>query len=522
MEPLAGHRGRCIRGRPVNRIVWTAARYEHAASLMASGVHVVAVGDVASARVDVATRRVLAAAREDTSGLWDNVLGATKALRWRLITQPQPLDFNMPLLQGALDVTEEASKVHGALGARSKQVLETLVDAVARIGDADPILGGHLLDSLSSTGVPNCVVLAANGSAAAGLESWLGPLGFAVSSVAQLIRSGRFYDQGFAVGPPRFFGAALVTAPMTKDLGYFVPDWFRDRSVPHSELAEGAAGAVVVSARTITLGESSTQSDISDTPTDEEQLLPQVVWATPDAAARSLGAEDVLARQVKLSGGFAMMLDDGERIRAVDPTQPGGARVTSVDIAAVRPGTYLLVREGLTERKALYDAALNLLGAQRELVESSQLQWKTGLAARLEERGRVLVVRELAAVGVQTLERVEAWIEPMLVRPRSDRDFQLLLQWLGIAIEPTFSLATDLRRKRAQATANITEQLEEGVGRADMSVLERDGHLFLELPTEGFRGMRAVRVLAVSPHVEVVSVHDVRILVKDRGAQWLE
>ena len=41
---------------------------------------------------------------------------------------------------------------------------------------------------------------------------------------------------------------------------------------------------------------------------------------------------------------------------------------------------------------------------------------------------------------------------------QNEHDFELLLQWLGVPVHPTYELATVLRRKRAQASADIADQ----------------------------------------------------------------
>jgi hypothetical protein len=189
----------------------------------------------------------------------------------------------------------------------------------------------------------------------------------------------------------------------------------------------------------------------------------------------------------------------------------------------VRPGIYLLLRDGETERLALYQAALQLMGPHAAAaVVTAQAEWKDALQARLDKLGRATVVRELAALGVKTLDRVGAWTEPLLARPQSNRDFESLLQWLGVQVHPTYELATALRRKRAQASARIGDQLEEAVAAADMSLLEREGHLRLELQSAGFRGIIATRVLSISPGAEIISRYDARVLRPDRSAKWLE
>ena len=108
------------------------------------------------------------------------------------------------------------------------------------------------------------------------------------------------------------------------------------------------------------------------------------------------------------------------------------------------------------------------------------------------------------------------------MRPHSDRDFELLLTWLDLPIQPTFGYATMLRRALYQASAEIGEQLQEAASVADMVALQRDGMLSLEVKRAGFRGIVATRVLGISPHAEVVARHDARVPFTDTGARWVE
>jgi hypothetical protein len=508
----------------MSRLDAVASRYARSADLVRNGVELDLVGDPPGARVNAAVRQLLLLARDDASGLWDGALGAAKALRWRLLTQPQPFEFGSAVRTAVADVMAETGQLRTAVGPLAQHALDELAVAAEDVSAADPIAGGVLLESIQEATARACVVIAVSGAAIVGLESWLGPLGFRVRSASQLIREQLFVESAYAVGPPRFFPASLVNAPMTETVNFVFPAWFGDRSLPRSVLAARAEGAIVVTGTDFPIGDiAEPVAAPTEDAVDETELLPQVSWIPPDTTPREPGADEVAARRVLLSGGYSMWLDDdGEWIRAVDPSQPGGGRVINVDVEAVRPGIYLLLRDGQTERRALYEAALQLIGPQAAAVVASQAEWKSALQARLDQFGRAAVIHELAAVGVRTLDRVAAWTEPMLARPRRNQDFEALLQWLGVKVHPTYELATALRRKRAQASAKVGDQLEEAVAAADMSLLERDGHLRLELKSEGFRGVIATRVLSISPHVEIISRHDARELRPDRSAKWLE
>ena len=232
--------------------------------------------------------------------------------------------------------------------------------------------------------------------------------------------------------------------------------------------------------------------------------------------------EEVEAHKVLLSGNLAMWLDDGERIRSIDPEQPAGERVTYTEVSAVRTGTYLLLRQGTTERGALYQAAIAKLGQRSKPVQEAQTTWKHLLAKRLERDGYRRVVKQLRASGVKAADRARAWTDPNLIRPNSDHDFENLLHWLEVPIQPTFGYAAMLRKALYQASVEIGRQLEIAVSAADLTELEASGHLGLDVKAEGFRGILATRVLAVSPHSEIVSRHVARVPFEDRSGQWLE
>lgn len=507
----------------MTRLEATAARYARSAGLVRHGAELDMVGDPVGARFNAAARRLILLTRDDLSGLWDDVLGPIKALRWRVLTQPQPAEFGPSVREASTEVAAKTRDLRPAVGVEAHRLLDELASAAEAVAATDPAVGAVLFELITEATAEACVVIAASGAAAAGLESWLGSRGFRVRTVAELLREQLFVDCGYAVGPPRFFPSSLATAPMTEALNFVFPAWYADRTLPRSPLAAWAEGGIGIRGNDFVVGDISEPEMAHDEELDEEALLPQAAWIPPDGPPRPPGPEEVAARCVYLSGGYRMWLDDdGEWIRAVDPSQPGGARVVNIGIEEVRPGVYLLLRDGQTERGALYEAALQLMGPQRKVVEDSQTAWKGALKDRLERLGRTTVMRQLAGAGVRRLDRVPAWTKPLLARPRSNQDFERLLQWLGVPTHPTYELATALRSLRIKASNKIGDQLEGVVASADMSRLERDGYLRLELDTEGFRGIIATRVIDISPYPETIPHYEARVLQPDRSVTWRE
>jgi len=255
---------------------------------------------------------------------------------------------------------------------------------------------------------------------------------------------------------------------------------------------------------------------------DMEPTPPWPVHTDPDHPPRP---QEALARRVYLSGGYLMFLDDGERIRTIDPAQPPEERLGSMPTAGVQPGTYLLLRTGENERGTLHRAALSSFPAKKSRqITQSQAAWKALLSERLHGLDMNDCLETLRDMGIKAASRVGVWADPSVDRPQRNADFSLLLNWLGLDEQPTFSLATELRRKRQQLGYAMRLELEKALSESDLEVLVARGHSEVPATNPLFRGMIAARVLAISPWREIVPMQQTRVLFEDHegGGQWLE
>ena len=503
----------------MNRIESVNRRYAASASLLRTGIDIFSVSDPIGARFNSAVSRLLNIARDDGSGLWNDVVGAARMLRWRLLTQPQPLQFNVEIQNGIEQLSRQVKRMRGA--AANETLLDDLLVASQAITEAELIIGKVLIRSIEEVGSRACFVVAASTKAREGLRSWLSGSGVIVLTAGELERERPCLDQAYVIGPPRYFHASLVTAPITDAVSFLIPSWFGDRSIPQSVMAPYAEGAIKIVAHIFNEGEGGELGLDDPKDQDEEDFMPQIVWSNRPPVDREPSSKEVLARKVLLSGNLALWLDEGDRIRILDPSQPVGERVTHTEVSLVQKGTYLLLRKGETEHGVLYQAALGRLGSYGDAAEKTQMEWKTSLTARLVEHGYSVVERELRQNGIKTIDRIRAWTDQGLVRPRSDSDFEILLKWLGMPIHPTLEHATELRRALYQASSDVREKLEKAIAGVDLAELERDGHLALEGDTEGIRGMIATRVLAISPYTEIVPRYEARVPFEDWSGRWL-
>jgi hypothetical protein len=505
----------------MSRVTDLNSRYASAASLLADGIEIVAVGDPQGARLNDIVNRLLKLAAHDDLDVWADIIGAAKLVRWRRLTQAQPPPLNAAMRQSAEQLRVQARRLTGSV---SDGALLLDCEAVAEelLENAAP-MGAVLLQSLEEVG-PGCGVITADNASRAALAEWIDSGRFPVMTANELEKKRPPLDQLYVVGPPRFFRSSLITAPLAPGLTFILPSWFRDRALPRSPLANYAEGSARVPVKIHSVGiegPAPGHDEAAASEEDLEQFLPQPVWGSPRHGGREPGSDEVEARKLLLAGARAIWLDDGERIRGLDPAQPLGERVTYIDVEHVTVGSYLLLRQGETEREALVSEAFMILGSRASAIAATQQDWKSRLQSKIFRMGRPAVVRELRRLGVQTPERAYAWTSPQLVRPHSDTDFEHLLRWLQLPLQPTFSHAILLRRALYQASANLREELENAMSSADIDQLEREGHLSIDASVQGLRGLLATRVVAIAPYTEIIPRSDARLPFTDRTGQWL-
>lgn len=507
----------------MSRIELLNRRYAASAAVARAGVSIIAVADGSGRAFDMALRRIVAETADEEFGPWDTVLNISKALRWRRLTQPQPLEFSSTDRAGHDELVRQVDQLRASVS--FGPALDALVAASTLMLTHSSPVGPVLIRSIGEVGASDCVVLAGSRAAQARMRTWLRDSGVRVLLGGELDAADGT-SITYAIGPPRNFPSSVVTAPTTDEVTFMVPSWFGDISIPRSAIAPYAEGALAIRSTVLREGHEQvhtvSEGPLSLEPVDELELQPAPDWTSVRRPDRPAEIGEVEAHKLLLAGNLALWLDDGDRIRAVDPQQPAGERVIYANVGAVGVGTYLLVRTGVNERAVLYEAALEQLGPLAREADQSQAAWKAALFERVRDDGYRRVADSLLGLGVQAAERARAWTDPSLIRPSSDSDFAILLRWLGIPSEPTTGHANRLRRAIYKASAEIREELEMAVSRADLGALDRHGFLNLEVETGGFRGILATRVLAVSPHKGLIHRRDARIPFYDGGAQWLE
>lgn len=509
----------------MSRIESVNLRYVASAALAQHGVEVVAVHDVLGAQLDAFNRSLFRLIQREGPGVWDDLAGAVKVLRWRLITDPVPINSNAQVKAAVEEVGHQAHRLKGAV--ENEALLQELANAAGALLTRDSPVGSLLVASLAEVGPDAAIAVAASSRSREALGEWLEPMGTRVLTLGDLERAEVSEDITYFVGPPRFFKPSAITAPRTEEVTFLFPAWFGDRAIPTSAIAQYAEGGIQVPARLMVVGDPPHSPEEQRTPESEpipeDELLPQPVWGIRRSEDRPPNSDEVEARKVLLSGNRAIWLDDdGERIRALDPAQPPGERVGYCEVSAVAVGTYLLLREGEAEREWLRAEAYSRLGARGEVILQSQGHWKALLAQKIDQTGFREAERLLRMAGVGAAGQVRAWTSTHLIRPQDDGDFKKLLAWLDLPLQPYFGHASLLRQEVHRATRELRERLEAAADATDINVLKRAGHLTLDVAEDGFRGMFVTRVIAIAPFTEIVARNSARVPFEDKAAQWLE
>lgn len=505
----------------MSRVLDVNRRYVAAEAVQKQGVSMFVVADRAGAEMNHAVRQALLSIGEDRSYIWNELIQTANVIRWRRLTQPQPNSLHSDLEHLVTGVHNQSRRLERFVSDES--ILQRLSRAATEVMGSDSPLGQILLESVLEVGPEACVVVANRTASRVGLESWLGQYGVRVVTPSEMMDLPGAIVQSYVVSPPIFLPASLINAPRTDEVTYVIPAWFKDRSLPTSSLGTHAEGRIEVGTTIHLIGETvEPEKDLEDDRAVEDTFLPHAVWGPRQSGSREPGDDEVEAWKVLLGGNLALWLDDGDRIRSLNPRQPEGERIAYEAVRDVNPGTYLVLREGSSERGAMYEEVLRSLGPKAEGPEESQKAWKHALMSRLYRIGATQASRELRERGVRASNQVRAWVDPRLICPQLDSDFITLLDWLGVPAEPTLSNALGLRRALYRASAELRKELEEAVARSDLRALERDGILHLSLSREGFRGMIVAQVKARSPFTEVIPRAQSRVPFVDRSTKWLE
>jgi hypothetical protein len=500
-------------------------RYRAIESIARGHVELFAVHDPLGSEFNSAVLKLIRKVKQEGPGIWDGLAAAVRRLRYLLVAEPGPFELNPRLSEAVEQLHIRAAALSGATN--DAELISELLDRADALVSGMSQAGTELVRSVLEVGSETCLVIAANARAKDALKPWLGEMGIGVFTLGELKHERITQEISYFVGPPRFFPGNSVTAPFTNEIVFIFPSWFSDRRIPTSVLAQISERAIQVEGRLFEIGvpgefdSSTTEIELPDNIEDDLALQPN--WGQRKSENREPKDDETEARKLLLSGGYAIWLDDdGDRIRVLDANMPVGDRVRFEEIRDVQPGTYLLLREGVSERDTLQDLAFKRLGKHAEPVKHSQISWKTALGRRILSLGIHRAESELRNLGLSAFGQLKSWTLPHTIRPQKDLDFEILLGWLNEDVQTRIELANRIRQETLRASHSLRAALESAAEDTDIHELTASGCINFDLDEPGYHGMFAARVVAIAPFTEIVSRSEIRLPWKDDGAQWLE
>ena len=328
--------------------------------------------------------------------------------------------------------------------------------------------------------------------------------GFVFSSPADL-RAREPMQTVAAVGATRWFPRYFFTAPRAEAIhvlrhAWVAEDWAFEPAFAATRVRAGTTPTihVVESQHRPLLRPSIPAEDLA--PFD---LLPGFADRKDHGGSHGPATDDVAeAIVVRLADGFLIFFEANDLNRTfILDVQEVQSAVLSVSVLSLEPGAYLLVRTS-GGGDYVVDVANRILADRAASLRHDQNEWKRTLRNAIGTLGAREIEVRLRELGAQraSSQNIRNWASPRSIRPDSREDFMAILRLGGLAhrCDELWQSMGLLRRAHVRAGQEIRRELLATVLASDLSRLEAEGRVDIELPGHGaaFTIFRVEQVLA--------------------------
>lgn len=453
--------------------------------------------------------------------------------RYRFETSAAPLGFGNPfvmpeeLLQHLHDHLAQCPMLYPQFVTSSRSLLESLDRLVEE--DDNPLLNDtvRVAESVNRDTGQKLTVLLKESRLMPAFESVLGSenLSGLIEFVGEgQLRGSRCYAAVACIGPSRWFGDHVFSAPRAPRIDVIVFDWIRDerRDTPvfigsvkpergadsdwQEIAAENRQAADEIKGHVA--GEVRERIEV-------EELLPSLdLSQISSRLARQSsifvgGHEEVEGLLFQLEGGSGVFLDasEGSSWMVINLEEEEAARVKRVSVAAIEPGMYMLLREG-GGGDYIVPVADRILGSAAANARGLQRAWKSKLREAVNRRGLYAVSRELESLGAirANESNIRNWMSERNIRTEDERDFAAIMRLVGFGGEKDkcWETAALIDSAHRRAGSHIRKLLLRQVLTADLSELKQRGRMKFELSVSGGGQMIALRVVARAPRTDLI------------------
>lgn len=499
------------------------ARYEASVDLLKYGTEIQVAHDPAGQAVDRYFRQIVRTTADGYGEDWQRFISLARLFRWRLLYNPAfpPRDDPDSIL---MEIASELGYLRPRIDENQELLATRFLEAAKSASEGVNPVGELLLQSLDELGALDVTVLVATSRIVQHVSAWLSESEMAAAVSVAGAGAPHVFEQAYVIGQPSRFPARVVTSPIARSVAFLIPDWAHNRELPTSAFSAHASGAIRPKSRVFEAPDAKGGDDDYQDEFPEVELWPTISWsrAETEGPARDPDVDETLARKYLLANSLAIFLeDDGDLVRRFYPGRPPGERVELGGVSTLGVGDFLVLRSDTEERESLYTDAIEMLGKRGVVALASQREWKALLHRKLSTRGLTHAIDDLRGVGAKYPQRVAAWVNPDVSRPRLADDFALLLGWLGLPVEPHLQLAGEILKARMRVGHRIRKELEQGLAMSNLEDLQSNGFLRMDFEVSG-RSMFVARVIGISPQPQVVARRETRIPFSDRTATWLE
>jgi hypothetical protein len=195
----------------------------------------------------------------------------------------------------------------------------------------------------------------------------------------------------------------------------------------------------------------------------EDEIVPCVAMQFVDGRFVLFPAEDIER--------------DEEKIDVLIDSEQDEERIVELLVSNLEEDSIVLLRDGETSKSAIIPEANRIMGAASAYHRSNQSLWKTELRKKLNLLGRDSVDGELRKLGIQRPYSYD-WSRPDLIRPLSDQNFEILLDYLGLTVTQkaaVFDSSRVIKGAHVSAGRVITQTLKEAFSDVDTNEIYRTG-----------------------------------------------
>ena len=458
---------------------------------------------------------------EDNPDIFDELINATKAFCWRMITDIQPPKFNRRIADAKKAIDEQLSFLQYSVDNRTLSLFNNIRTLTSKITQRLSPSGLLLLQNIDDMGDSDFAVVVSNRTSKKDMTTWLRSCNKDVSIYCpgDLSSVEHELEQLYLIGPPRFFPPSVFYSPVSSQLGALVPSWYRNRQIPESafQSCEGRA----YQWRLVTQGKnnSSTHEYVQSDRNHEtvDQILDTPVSVAPPNDDLSTGSGAIDAQYLVLAGGYYCYLDHGNRIEIYNPQFRRDSPLSTIRPDLVGQGIYLVLPTDRDMTGSLRDVALNSFGERQHEILETQSLWKHALKDLLAQNGPEAIMKKCRRQGIHAASQIDEWPNPDLDRPQKNSDFHLLLELLHITDKRVYDNATSLRSKRLQLGKEVRRTLERAITNLPPEKLKKlndSGHLELSSASQHFRHLLIAEVIQKYPKDQSIPRQRVRIAFK--------